>query len=645
MKRVRLSSYVKPYWMYAVAAPLLMIIEVVCDLLQPSLMARIIDEGVANGNLPVIFRIGSYMLAAALLGIIGGAGCTVFSTLTSQHFGADLRDDLYRKVQAFSFHNMDKFSTASLITRLTNDVQQLQHIVMMLLRMLVRAPILCIGGIVMAVSISPSLALISLSVLPFLAVLIAFVITRGFPLFGKVQERLDKLNLVIRENLSAVRVVKAFVRSNHEQRRFGSANQELADTTIRATRVVGTSMPMMMLLMNAGILLVLWFGGYRVQDGSLRVGQIMALVNYITQILHALTMSAMMLMAFSRAKVSADRARAVLAESPDIIDGKSLGISEPTKPNGTTMASSEPTKLNGTTMAISEQLVSETAADTFPIPGQVVFRHVGFRYAGASGEEVLQDIDFTVEPGQTVAILGATGVGKSTLVNLIPRFYDVTEGEVLVHGRNVKTYPLDALRGSIGTVLQQAVLFSGTVRDNIRWGRQDASDEAVEEAAKAAQAHDFVMGFPDGYDTMIGQQGVNLSGGQKQRLSIARALLRKPPILILDDSTSAVDLATEARFRQALANLMGTTTVLLIAQRINSVMNADQIVLLNKGRVCGIGTHEELMANNAVYQEIYNSQVGEADLDMPETGNPTLFDEDPAPSAQRITNQEVTAHV
>ena len=430
-RTVHLSRYVKPYWKFAVAAPLLMLIEVVCDLLQPSLMARIIDEGVANGDLPVILRIGGFMLLAALLGIVGGAGCTVFSTLTSQHFGADLRQDLYRKVESFSFHNMDKFSTASLITRLTNDVQQLQQIVMMLLRMLVRAPILCVGGIVMAVSISPSLALISLSVLPFLAILLAFVITRGFPLFGLVQEKLDKLNLVIRENLTAIRVVKAFVRSGHEQKRFGTANQALADNTIRATRVVGTSMPLMMLIVNAGILLALWFGGYRVQEGTLRVGQIMALLNYITQILHALTMSAMMLMNFSRAKVSADRVREVLAEMPDIEDG--------------------------------------TASQTSALEkGRITFRHVGFQYAGASGDQVLKDIHFTVDPGQTVAVLGATGVGKSTLVNLIPRFYDATAGEVLVHGRDVRTFALDELRGSIGVVLQEAILFSGTIRDNIR---------------------------------------------------------------------------------------------------------------------------------------------------------------------------------
>ena len=610
-RTVHLSRYVKPYWKFAVAAPLLMLIEVACDLLQPSLMARIIDEGVANGDLPVILRIGGFMLLAALLGIVGGAGCTVFSTLTSQHFGADLRQDLYRKVESFSFHNMDKFSTASLITRLTNDVQQLQQIVMMLLRMLVRAPILCVGGIAMAVSISPSLALISLSVLPFLAILLAFVITRGFPLFGLVQEKLDKLNLVIRENLTAIRVVKAFVRSGYEQKRFGTANQALADNTIRATRVVGTSMPLMMLIVNAGILLALWFGGYRVQEGTLRVGQIMALLNYITQILHALTMSAMMLMNFSRAKVSADRVREVLAEMPDIEDGTALQEPMVMKGPGENELAENGLMVN---VPVVNGLMENGPMDK----GRITFRHVGFQYAGASGDQVLIDIHFTVDPGQTVAILGATGVGKSTLVNLIPRFYDATAGEVLVHGRDVRTFALDELRGSIGVVLQEAILFSGTIRDNIRWGKQDATDDQVMEAAKAAQAHEFVMGFPDGYDTVVGQRGVNLSGGQKQRLSIARALLRTPDILILDDSTSAVDLATEARFRKALSGLMGKTTVLLIAQRINSVMSADRIVVLDKGSVSGIGTHEELMASNPVYQEIYHSQVGEADLDMPE---------------------------
>jgi len=578
-KKASLAGYLKPYWKYAVAAPLLMVLEVVCDLMQPQFMANIIDKGVATGDIPFILKTGLFMLLTALFGVVGGVGCTVFAVLASQHYGTDLRQDLFRKVESFSFRNLDKFSTASLITRLTNDVMQLQGIVLMMLRIMVRAPILAVGGIVLAVAIDLNLALISLSVLPVLAVVLVFVIRKGFPLFGIVQERIDRLNLVIRENLTGVRVVKAFVRAGHEEKRFGKANDDLSNMTIRATRVVGTSMPLMMFIMNTGIILAVWFGGVKVSEGNLMVGQIMALLSYVTQILFSLMMSAMLVMNFSRAKVSADRVREVLSEEQDIPDGSSTD---------------------------------------FPIPGQVVFEHVCFRYAGAQGDEVLNDISFTAEPGETLAVLGATGVGKTTLVNLIPRFYDTTSGVVRVHGRDVRDLTMDALRASIGTVLQESILFSGTVRDNIRWGKRDASDEMVEEAAKAAQANDFIDGFPDGYDAVIGQSGVNLSGGQKQRLSIARAILRKPHVLILDDSTSAVDLGTEARFRKALASVMGTATVILIAQRISSVMNADRILVLDKGRVSGMGTHDELMRDNAVYQEIYHSQVGEADLDMQE---------------------------
>lgn len=579
VRKASLSVYLKPYWKFAVAAPLLMVVEVVCDLMQPQLMARIIDQGVAKGDVPYILKTGFFMVLAALFGVVGGAGCTVFAVLASQHYGADLRQDLFRKVESFSFRNMDKFSTASLITRLTNDVMQLQGIVLMMLRIMVRSPILCIGGIVMAIAINPQLALISLAVLPVLAVVLTFVIRKGFPLFGIVQERIDRLNLVIRENLTGVRVVKAFVRADHEEERFGKANKDLSDMTIRATRVVGTSMPLMMLVMNTGIILAIWFGGVKVSSGDIQVGQVMALLNYVTQILFSLMMTAMLVMNFSRAKVSADRVRDVLSEDSDIRDGTSTA---------------------------------------FPQAGQVVFDRVSFRYADAQGDEVLKDISFSAEPGETLAILGATGVGKTTLVNLVPRFYDATEGVVRVHGRDVRDLTMDSLRASIGTVLQESVLFSGTVRENIRWGKRDATDEMIEEAARAAQAHDFIMGFPDGYEAVIGQSGVNLSGGQKQRLSIARALLRKPSVLILDDSTSAVDLGTEARFRKALASMMDKTTVILIAQRISSVMDADRILVLDKGCVSGMGTHDELMRDNAVYQEIYHSQVGEADLDMQE---------------------------
>lgn len=604
--KARLSRYIKPYWKYAVAAPLLMVLEVVCDLMQPRFMAQIIDQGVAVGDMSFILKTGGYMLLTAMFGIVGGVGCTIYATLASQHYGADLRNDLFRKVESFSFRNLDKFSTASLITRLTNDVMQLQGIVQMMLRIMVRAPILCVGGIVLALAINPPLAMISLSVLPFLVVVLLFVIRKGFPLFTVVQERIDRLNLVIRENLTSVRAVKAFVRADHEKKRFGSANADLSDMTIRATRVVGTSMPLMMLIMNVGVILAIWFGGFKVQDGSIKVGEVMALLNYVTQILFSLMMSAMLLMNFSRAKVSADRVREVLSEESDIVDGR-VDVGTDNRVDIRKCVKSEENRIG-------------------PMRGNIDFDHVSFRYAGAQGDEVLKDISFTAEPGKMVAILGATGVGKTTLVNLIPRFYDASSGTVRVHGLDVRELSLESLRASIGTVLQESILFSGTVRENIRWGYSQASDAMVEEAAKAAQAHDFISGFPDGYNAVIGQSGVNLSGGQKQRLSIARALLRKPSILILDDSTSAVDLGTEARFRKALAELMGHATVILIAQRISSVVNADRIIVLEKGCISGMGTHDELMLNNAVYQEIYHSQVGEADLDMPEVEEVTVHE-------------------
>jgi ATP-binding cassette subfamily B protein len=617
IRKVSLSRYAKPYLKYAIAAPLLMVLEVACDLMQPRFMAQIIDQGVAKGDMPFILRTGGFMLLAALFGTVGGVGCTVYATLVSQHYGADLRDDLFRKVESFSFVNMDKFSTASLITRLTNDVMQLQGIVQMMLRIMVRAPIMCVGGIVLAVAINPPLALISLSVLPFLALLLIFVIKKGFPLFTLVQERIDRLNLVVRENLTGVRVVKAFVRAEHEKKRFGLANTGLSDMTVRATRVVGTSMPLMMLVMNIGVILSVWFGGWKVHDGTLMVGEIMAMLSYVTQILFALMMSAMLLMSFSRAKVSADRVREVLSEEPDILGG---GVDAGTAgcADANTSGGLEPGP-------ISSQR------------GWVEFDHVSFRYAGAQGDEVLKDISFSAGPGMLVAILGATGVGKTTLVNLIPRFYDATSGTVRVHGRDVRELTLESLRTSIGMVFQESVLFSGTVSENIRRGNSQATDMMVEEAAKAAQAHDFITGFPDGYGAVIGQSGVNLSGGQKQRLSIARALLRKPSILILDDSTSAVDLGTEARFRKALSAAMRDTAVILIAQRISSVIGADRIVILDKGRISGMGTHEELMLGNAVYQEIYHSQVGEADLDMPEVNLDM-------PEAGMDSLKEVTTH-
>jgi len=569
----KLAVYLRPYWKPALLAPLLMMLEVITDLMQPRLMADIVDKGIARGDMTVIIHTGLMMIGIALIGVAAGFGCTFFSSIAAQSFSTDLRSDLFRKVQSFSFASLDKFKTASLITRLTNDVVQVQNFVLMMMRILVRAPLLCIGGLIMAVTINPGLSLILVAAVPVLAIILAFVIRKGIPLFSAVQNGLDKVNTVIRENLSGIRVVKAFVRSDYEIGRFGKVNNRYMEISIEASRIVGTIMPVMMLVLNLSILAVIWFGGIRVNRGDMLVGEVMALINYMTQILFSLMIVGFMLMMVSRAKVSADRIGEMLDTETEIKDGENV--------------SPEPVK-----------------------EGRVDFAHVSFRYQGAGGEPVLRDICFTVFPGETVAILGATGSGKSTLVNLIPRFYDVSEGQILVDGRDVREIKLDTLRSSISMVLQESILFSGSVRDNIRWGRADALDEEVVSAAKAAQAHDFIIKLPQGYDTLIGQRGVNLSGGQKQRIAIARALIKRPRILILDDSTSAVDVATEGRIQEALKRMMEGTTCFIIAQRITSVLEADKILVLENGAIKDSGTHQELMQRSTLYREIYHSQLG-----------------------------------
>ncbi len=641
--RFQLVSFIKPYWKFAVAAPLLMLLEVVCDLMQPQFMARIIDDGVAKGDIQLIIKLGVYMFVAAILGIVGGVGCTIFATFASQNYGRDIREELFKRVESFSFRNMDKFSTASLITRLTNDVIQIQGIVLMMLRIMVRAPILMVGGIILSFAMNAKLALTALSVLPFLVIVIIITMKKGFPLFAKVQDRLDRLNLVIRENLTGIRVVKAFVRAEHENKRFKNSNENLSEMTVRAMRTVGLGMPIMFFIMNIGIILAIWFGGYQVQEGNVQVGEIMALLNYITQILFSLMMTAMLVMNFSRAKVSADRIREVLQEESDLKDGQmELPENEMNSRESGSKVPDDKDKniLESNRNKIDNQQYENHEKDSHQIrnkkiagqelykqvldneesqkrlKGSVVFENVSFKYDGSKGENVLKNISFIAEPGKTLAILGATGVGKSTLVNLIPRFYDTDSGSVFVHGYHVKELKMDELRKDIGIVLQESILFSGTIKENMLWGDQNATEEMIVEAAKVAQAHEFIMSFPLGYETIIGQRGVNLSGGQKQRLSIARALLKKPSILILDDSTSAVDLGTEARFRASLGTYMEHLTVILIAQRVNSVMSADKILVLHHGEVSGLATHEELIATNEVYQEIYRSQVGEADLDL-----------------------------
>ncbi|OPY10333.1 MAG: putative multidrug export ATP-binding/permease protein [Syntrophus sp. PtaB.Bin001] len=567
----RLFPYLKPYWKAAVLAPLLMLLEVSCDVLQPALMARIVDRGIAGGNTAYILQIGALMIAVGLLGVIGGMGCTFFAGLASQGFGADIRAALFAKTQSFSFDNLDAFSTASLITRLTNDVSQVQNIVLMLLRAMIRAPLLCLGGIFMAIAINPGLASILGITIPLLTLALYLIIRKSFPLFSQVQKHLDHVNAVFRENLAGIRITKAFVRSDYEIGRFGAANNELAAVTVQAGRRVGMTMPVMFTLLNLSIVAVIWFGGVRVSSGNMHIGQVMAFITYMTQILFALLMLAFMTMMLSRAKASADRIAEVLAAKVDITD--------------------------------------PPQADNHKIRfGQVEFDDVSFGYKdGNGGLPALQHISFGAAPGELIAILGATGSGKSTLVNLIPRFYDVNSGRILIDGVDVRSYKLDDLRQGIGMVFQESRLFSGTIMENIRWGKPDATVEEVEAAARIAQAHEFISGLPDGYDTRLDQRGVNLSGGQKQRLAIARALLRQPPILILDDAASALDLATEARLRKELRGLRNTTCFMIV-QRVASALDADRIILLDEGRMVGTGPHRQLMAECPLCREIFASQ-------------------------------------
>jgi ATP-binding cassette subfamily B protein len=575
---IKLLSYLRPHWKAAVLAPLLMLLEVVMDLFQPMLMASIIDNGVMTGDIGHIGRTGILMITVALIGIIGGVGCTIYSSIAAMRFGADLRQDLFQHVQTFSFRNLDELKTGSLITRLTNDIVQLQTMVQMMLRIFVRSPLLAIGSIVMAVIISPKLAIILAISVPILFIVMFSLIRLTLPMFAKVQQRLDKVNTVLQENLAGMRVSKAFVRASFEKERFGRANEDYTDTAVKAQRLVAINMPILMMILNVSIIAVLLLGGKDAIDGSFEVGNLVAFINYVTQVLFALSAVAMMLVRISSAKVSADRILEVMNTESEIRSKEDAAV-----------------------VPADERM------------GRIEFRHVSFTY-GSQSELALDDVSFIIEPGQKVAIIGATGSGKSSLVGLIPRLYDVTEGAVLVGGVDVREHDLETLRKQIGIVLQETILFSGTIRDNIRYGKPDATDQEVIAAAKAAQAHDFISKLPDGYDTMLGQRGVNLSGGQKQRLAIARALILQPPILILDDSTSAIDMGTESRLQQALAELMRGRTSILIAQRISSVMDADKIFVLDQGRLVDVGKHAELLATSRIYQEIYESQLGKEEV-------------------------------
>ncbi len=571
---LKLAKYLKPYWRWAALAPLLMLLEVTMDLMQPRLIQHIVDEGIARLDMPLVIQTGLLMMGLALIGAVGGITNGVCAVQAVQAFGADLRESLFRKVQTFSFGNLDDLETGQLITRLTNDVTQVQNAIQMMLRILVRAPLLLVGSLVMAIITSPQLAFLPLVLMPVELAVIVWIVNKATPMYTLVQERLDALNEVMQENLAGVRVVKAFARAQHEQTRFGAANDDLMERSLHVARTVALTMPYMMLSMNLGVAAVLWFGGVLVTQGAMEVGQIIAFVNYLMTTLFSLMMVSGLVMQVARAAASAERIQEVLESEPQV------------------------------------QNRSGALRDFAP-QGRVAFENVTFGYDGNGSDVVLKDVSFAAEPGQTVALLGPTGVGKSSLVHLIPRFYDVTGGRVTMDGVDVRDVDQDSLRRTIGIALQETVLFSGTIRDNIRYGRPDATEEEVVAAAKAAQAHDFILSFPEGYDTVLGQRGVNLSGGQKQRIAIARAILLKPAVLILDDSTSAVDVETETKIETALEDTLNHHTRFIIAQRISTVLEADKILVLDEGRIAAEGTHAELLAFSPIYREIYESQLGQ----------------------------------
>ena len=572
----RYKKYITPYLSAFVIGPLMMLTEVAGEVMLPKFMSMIINNGVASRNVAYIGKMGTLMVLTVLFMAVGGILGAYFSAKASISFTSDMRNDLFRKVQQFSFENIDGYSTGSLVTRLTNDVQQVQNVLMMGLRMALRAPGMFLGALIMAFMMNRQLAVIILIVIPLLLAAIILILKTAFPRFGEMQRRLDRLNSGIQESLTNVRVVKSFVREDHEIEKFSRLNRDLKESSLRALRIVITTMPVMMFAMNVTTLAVVWYGGNIIIAGKMPVGDLTAFTTYIVQILMSLMMLSMVFLQSSRASASMKRIN-------EIFDTE-IGLNDDYAKN-------------------KDKKVTE---------GRVEFKNVSFGYSGENGRKdlVLEGISFTAEPGQTIGIIGSTGSGKTSLVQLIPRLYDVTGGEVLVDGVNVKEYSLKHLREGVGMVLQKNILFSGTIEENLRWGNEDAPMEDVIRFSESAQADPFVKTFKNGYDTEMGQGGVNVSGGQKQRLCIARALLKRPKILILDDSTSAVDTATEAKIRESLYHDLKDTTKIIIAQRISSVQEADQILVLEDGKIIGHGTHEELLKTCETYSEIYTTQIG-----------------------------------
>ena len=577
------KKYVKPYLSAFILGPIFMIVEVLGEVILPKLMSIIINYGCGQGGyesrgIGFITLIGGAMILTAVFMMAGGVLGAYFAVKASVNFAADLRRDVFKKVQEFSFANIEKFSTGSLVTRMTNDITNMQNVISIGLRMLLRAPGMLIGGLIMAFVMNWRLAIVFCVVIPLLIIAIVLIMRVALPRFNIMQTKIDSLNSRIQENITNQRVVKSFVRDDFEKKTFDTANEDLKDNTLRAMKVVIMTIPIMTLAMNITVMAVVWFGGRQIIVGSMAVGDLTAFTTYVTQILMSLMMVSMIFIQGSRAMASSRRILEVLDTKVDLNDEEA---------------------------SMTDKKVEK---------GEIEFRHVGFRYYKKHKNNVLQDINFVAHPGEVIGIIGSTGSGKSSLVQLIPRLYDCDEGEVLVDGVNVKEYSLEHLRNGVAMVLQKNTLFSGTIMDNLRWGDEHASDEEVRQAAEAAQADLFVRDFNEGYNMELGQGGVNVSGGQKQRLCIARALLKKPKILILDDSTSAVDTATEAKIRQSFSTTLKDTTKLIIAQRISSVETADRILVMDEGRIVGQGTHEELLNTCEAYQEIYYSQMSKKEV-------------------------------
>ncbi|WP_290774482.1 MULTISPECIES: ABC transporter ATP-binding protein [unclassified Exiguobacterium] len=572
---IKLLKRLTVYKWAVLAVLVLVFAQSMSDLYLPTLMADIIDKGVVTGDTAYIWKIGAVMLGITGIGALAAVAASYYSSKASMGLGRDIRRQVFNHVERFSLQEFDQVGTASLITRTTNDITQVQQVVIMMLRMVVSAPIMFIGGLIMAVSKDAKLSLVIVAAMPVLVISILLILWKGVPLFGKVQKRLDRLNLVLRENLTGIRVIRGFNRERDEQVRLTKANADLTEVSIKVNKIMAFLMPVMMLVMNLTVVGVIWFGGIRIDNGGMQIGDLMAFIQYVMQIMFALVMASVMFVMIPRAAVSAKRINEVLEMTPTMTD-------------------------EGTQTADREK-------------GTLVFDRVTFRYPGAE-TPVLSDISFTARPGEVTAVIGGTGSGKSTLVNLIPRFYDVTEGSIRVNGVNSQDVPQEELRSKIGFVPQKALLFTGTIAENIRFGKEDAIDEEVAHAAHIAQATDFIERMPDGYNARIEQGGSNVSGGQKQRLSIARALVRRPDLYVFDDSFSALDFKTDAALRKALREETREATVLIVAQRVSTVIDADQIIVLDEGKVAGIGTHDELFASNAVYQEIVKSQLSEEEI-------------------------------